>query len=104
MRVRRLAIGLITLIATFGVATGATAASCWYVNNMSRTIKLSSCEMIQSGHTNYGSAMESSSCAGSVGVQVKYGSGSNLETSSITWGATYARVDRTSVAQVGVHH
>ena len=90
--------------ATAGVAFAADTG--WLVNNQSRVLTVDGCGVVQSGSTGYVSATEQSACSGSVGVQSQYRlySGSPVYTSSITWGAAYARVDAPITLNVKVHH
>lgn len=104
-RIACVAVAAATLL---GVAAGAAfgADTGWMVNNACRVLTVGGCGVTQAGSTGYVDARENSPCSGSVGVQSQYKTynGSPTYTSSIRWGASYARVDAPITLYVKVYH
>lgn len=98
--------GITALFAAISATAAFAADSGWRANIASYLLTVDGCPVIQSGSSDYVSALENPSCSGSIGVQAKYKlyPGSLTYTSSVEWDADWARVDAPIVTHGKVYH
>lgn len=93
--------GVLTASASLAFAAASTG---WLVNNASRVLTVDGCTVVQSGFTNYATAVEQTSCSGDVGLAVKYKPGATTYTTAVLWAGSSVRWDATNVTYVNVYH
>jgi len=91
-------------VALASSAALAAASTGWLSNTASRLLTVDGCSVVQSGYFNYGSAAEHSSCAGDIGLAVKYKPSSVTYTTGVLWAGSSVRWNAPNVTYVNVSH